>query len=148
MTPIPDSALPGALWALAHGRSAQPHDVLGQHLEEAGLRVRVRRPLATRVRVRFEDEVVIDLDHEQDGIFAGLRTDATRAMDYRVLTTWEDGVEHVQDDCYRFVPTVGEVDRHLINEGRHEQLWTVLGAHVRDYEGPLGPVTGNAQAWS
>ena len=142
MTPVPDSALPGALWALSHGRSAQPHDVLGQHVEAAGLRVRARRPLATRVRVRFEDDVVIDLEHEQDGIFAGLRPGATRAMDYRVLTTWEDGVEHVQDDPYRFVPTVGEVDRHLINEGRHEQLWTVLGAHVRDYDGPIGPVTG------
>jgi 1,4-alpha-glucan branching enzyme len=26
--------------------------------------------------------------------------------------------------------TLGEVDRHLINEGRHEQLWEVLGAIV------------------
>lgn len=142
MTPIPDSALPGALWALTHGRIAQPHDVLGQHLEDAGLRVRARRPLATRVRVRFEDEVVIDLEHEQDGFFSGVRADAARAMDYRVLVTWEDGVEHVQDDPYRFAPTVGDVDRHLINEGRHEQLWTVLGAHVREYDGPLGPVSG------
>src|SRR6476661_2486390 len=27
-------------------------------------------------------------------------------------------------------PTIGEMDVHLINEGRHEQLWDVLGAHV------------------
>src|SRR4051794_2977389 len=26
-------------------------------------------------------------------------------------------------------PTIGEVDLHLINEGRHEQLWDALGAH-------------------
>ncbi len=26
--------------------------------------------------------------------------------------------------------TIGELDVHLINEGRHEQLWDVLGAHV------------------
>lgn len=142
MTPVPESALPGALWAVAHGRSAQPHDVLGQHLEAGGLRVRVLRPLATRVRVRFEDDVTLDLDHEQDGIFSGLREDADRTMDYRVLTTWEDGVEHVGDDPYRFAPTVGEVDLHLINEGRHEQLWTVLGAHTRAYDGPMGPVEG------
>nr|WP_221935446.1 1,4-alpha-glucan branching protein GlgB [Janibacter cremeus] len=134
--------MPGALWAVAHGRSTQPHDVLGQHLQEGGLQVRVRRPLARRVRVRFEDDVVLDLAHEQDGIFSGVRTGATRAMDYRVLVTWADGVEHVQDDPYRFVPTLGEMDLHLINEGRHEQLWSVLGAHVREYEGPLGAVTG------
>ena len=146
MTPVPDSALPGALWAVTHGRSAQPHDVLGQHLEEGGLRVRVRRPLATRVRVRFEDDVVVDLQHENDGIFSGLRPDATRTMDYRVLTTWEDGIEHVGDDPYRFVPTLGDVDLHLIGEGRHEQLWTVLGARPQRYDGPMGPVHGVAFA--
>src|SRR4051794_29725621 len=26
-------------------------------------------------------------------------------------------------------PTIGELDIHLINEGRHEQLWEALGAH-------------------
>ena len=26
--------------------------------------------------------------------------------------------------------TLGELDIHLINEGRHEQLWDALGAHV------------------
>lgn len=142
MTPVPDSALPGALWAVTHGRSSQPHDVLGQHVEEAGLRVRVRRPLATQVRVRFEDDVVIDLDHEAEGIFSGVRTGASHTMDYRVLTTWQDGVEHLSDDPYRFAPTLGEMDRHLINEGRHEQLWTVLGAHTQTYDGPMGPVEG------
>ena len=28
--------------------------------------------------------------------------------------------------------TIGEIDVHLINEGRHEQLWQALGAHVID----------------
>ncbi|MCW2820382.1 MAG: 1,4-alpha-glucan branching protein GlgB, partial [Marmoricola sp.] len=27
-------------------------------------------------------------------------------------------------------PTIGELDIHLINEGRHERLWDALGAHV------------------
>ena len=27
------------------------------------------------------------------------------------------------DDPYRFLPTLGEIDLHLIGEGRHEQLW-------------------------
>ncbi|WKV16406.1 1,4-alpha-glucan branching protein GlgB [Janibacter limosus] len=142
MNPTPDPALTSALWALAHGRHAQPHDLLGQHLEEAGLRVRVRRPLATRVTVRFEDGVHLDLEHEGEGIFSGVRAGCTRTMDYRVVTTREDGVEHPGDDAYRFAPTVGEVDQHLINEGRHEQLWTVLGAHTHSYDGPMGGVDG------
>jgi 1,4-alpha-glucan branching enzyme len=30
---------------------------------------------------------------------------------------------------------LGEIDLHLINEGRHENLWEVLGARVRHYKG-------------
>lgn len=34
--------------------------------------------------------------------------------------------------------TLGELDFHLINEGRHEKLWDALGAHVlRDADGTL-----------
>ncbi len=144
--PTPAGALPGALWSVANGRHQQPHDLLGQHLEEDGLRVRVLRPLASSVRVRFEDREVLDLSHEAEGVWTGLRPGADRTMDYRVLTTWSDGVEHEQDDPYRFAPTLGDMDRHLVNEGRHEQLWSVLGAHVREYEGPLGTVRGTSFA--
>ena len=35
-------------------------------------------------------------------------------------------------------PTLGPVDLHLIGEGRHEQLWRALGAHVRSHEGTEG----------
>jgi 1,4-alpha-glucan branching enzyme len=43
----------------------------------------------------------------------------------------------------RAVPSfLGEVDLHLIGEGRHERLWDVLGAHVRT----AGEVTGVAFA--
>ena len=46
------------------------------------------------------------------------------------------GEPRTYDDPYRYLPTLGEVDLHLIGEGRHEQLWTVLGAHVRTYDEP------------
>jgi 1,4-alpha-glucan branching enzyme len=35
---------------------------------------------------------------------------------------------------------LGEVDLHLIGEGRHERLWDVLGAHVRSVDGTTGTV--------
>ncbi len=34
----------------------------------------------------------------------------------------------------------------LIGEGRHEELWTVLGAHVRRYDTVSGPDTGTSFA--
>src|SRR3712207_8957662 len=53
---------------------------------------------------------------------------------------------HTVDDPYRWLPTLGEVDLHLIGEGRHERLWDALGAHVRTYDTPNGPVGGNSFA--
>ena len=146
MTPTPPSALPGARWSLANGRHQQPHDLLGQHVEADGLRIRVLRPLAQHVRVRFEDEEIIDLAHESDGVWSGVRPGLDKTLDYRILTTWGDGIEHEQDDPYRFAPTVGDIDRFLINEGRHEKLWNILGSHVKTYDGPMGSVTGTSFA--
>ena len=41
-------------------------------------------------------------------------------------------------DAYSFPPSLGELDLHLISEGRHEQLWDALGAHPRTLEGAAG----------
>ena len=139
MTPTPSPEVSGAITALVQGRHQQPHDLLGQHLEPGGLRLRVLKPLARSVRVRFEDGEELQLAHEAEGVWTAVRTDATRTMDYRLVVAWADGIEHLQDDPYRFAPTLGEVDLHLVNEGRHEQLWDVMGAHVRHY---AGDVTG------
>jgi 1,4-alpha-glucan branching enzyme len=146
VTPTPSPEVGGAITALVQGRHQQPHDLLGQHMEPGGLRIRVLKPLATAVRIRFEDDEEIELAHEAEGVWTGVRTDATRTMDYRLLVQWGDGIEHEQDDPYRFAPTLGEVDLHLVGEGRHEQLWTVLGARVHEYPGPMGTVRGTSFA--
>ena len=140
LTPSPEVG--GAITALVQGRHQQPHDLLGQHLEPGGLRLRVLKPLAQSVRVRFEDGEELELAHEAEGVWTAVRPDVTRTLDYRLLVAWADGVEHLQDDPYRFAPTLGEVDLHLVGEGRHEQLWTVLGARLRGYTGPMGAVRG------
>ncbi|MGH9125415.1 MAG: 1,4-alpha-glucan branching protein GlgB [Acidimicrobiales bacterium] len=41
-------------------------------------------------------------------------------------------------DPYRAWPTLGELDLHLLGEGRHHRLWTVLGAHPRVHQGVEG----------
>ena len=41
-------------------------------------------------------------------------------------------------DPYSFLPTLGEMDIHLAGEGRHEELWCRLGAHVREIDGVAG----------
>ena len=64
-------------------------------------------------------------------------TSPRRRGDYRLHVRYGDDV-HIVDDPYRYLPTLGEIDLHLIGEGRHERLWTVLGAHVRTYDSPVG----------
>ena len=57
---------------------------------------------------------------------------------YRVRFRFDGGASWERDDPYRFLPTLGEVDVHLIHEGTHHRLWEVLGAHVRTVDGVPG----------
>ncbi|MGC0331374.1 1,4-alpha-glucan branching enzyme [Streptomyces sp. SAI-170] len=125
---------------LLSGRHHDPHGVLGAHRVADGVAVRVLRPLAERVALRFGDEEV-ELVHDRDGLFTGLLP-WDEAPDYRIAITYAGGLEYEQDDAYRMAPTLGELDLHLISEGRHEQLWRALGARVVTLDG----VTGTAFA--
>ncbi len=145
MEAVPTQPLVGdysAIDAFLEGRHSQPHDLLGHHLGPGGLTITAYRPMAASVRARLQDGTVLDLPHVKGGIWSGTTEAVSESQDYRLLVDYGDGFEHEQDDPYRFAPTVGEVDRFLFNEGRHEQLWTVLGSHVRTYGGPLGEVAG------
>jgi alpha-1,4-glucan:alpha-1,4-glucan 6-glycosyltransferase len=122
------------LSAVANGSHPQPHSVLGQHpLEGGGWVIRARRPLAKTVTAIRSNGTRIALRHVGGGIWQGRA--AGHGRSYRLETSYEDGPGWVADDPYRFVPSVGEVDLYLFGEGRHEQLWHVLGAHCRPHEG-------------
>lgn len=141
VSPVPVGA--DTLRGVAHGVSHDPHGVLGPHVGPDGVTIRTLRPLADSVVVVTPDGRV-SAEHEQDGVWVAVLS-GTDVPDYRLEVTY-DGHPTVTDDPYRFLPTVRELDRHLIREGRHEQLWTVLGANVRSYPGVLGEVHGTSFA--
>ncbi|MFT4211658.1 MAG: 1,4-alpha-glucan branching protein GlgB [Microbacterium sp.] len=125
--------------AVSSGSSHAPHDVLGLHEDpDAAGRwlVRARRPLATSVTAVFADGVRAPLAHLRYGIWEGGY--AGDPLPYEIVATYGDGPDFVADDPYRHVPVLGELDLHLIREGRHEQLWRVLGARVIDHGGTAG----------
>ena len=133
----------------AHG---DPHGILGLHPHDGSLTLRTLRPNAREVVAILADGSRIQLEHEHEGVFVGV-VPGTEVSDYRLDVTYDgpDGTPESRstfpvDDPYRFLPTLGEVDLHLIGEGRHEQLWTVLGAHVRRYPGLMGDVVGTSFA--
>jgi 1,4-alpha-glucan branching enzyme len=127
---------------LIAGEHHDPHSVLGMHAHPSGAVVRAYRPGATSVTVLAGD-LKQELDEVATGLFAGLLTQSLN--EYLFEVAYHDRVELVEDP-YRWLPTLGELDLHLIAEGRHEALWTVLGAHVRSYDTPNGPVEGTSFA--
>lgn len=127
---------PDHLAALVEGRHPRPHDALGQHPVLDGWIVRVVRPLAETVAIVRADGSRVPLSHVDRGLWHGFAPGPGQA--YVVETTYANGPSWTADDPYRFVPSVGEVDLYLWGEGRHEQLWQVLGAHVRPHEGVEG----------
>jgi 1,4-alpha-glucan branching enzyme len=134
----------GVLATIAAGEHHDPHGVLGAHPYDGGVTVRTLRPLATEVTVVAEDGDRFPLTHERDGIWVGALPRPS-VGDYRIAVRYE-GDELIVDDPYRFLPQLGEIDLHLISEGRHEQLWQVLGAHPKTFPGLIGDVTGTAFA--
>ena len=145
--PQPPAVLPldrSLLAKVVEGRHGDPHSVLGAHPHDGGVTVRAFRPLAEAVVV-VSDDRRFPLEHEHEGVWAGV-LDVPEVPDYRLEVTYPGGAPMLADDAYRYLPTLGEIDLHLINEGRHERLWDVLGAHVRVYDSVAGPVSGTSFA--
>ncbi|MCQ1996687.1 1,4-alpha-glucan branching protein GlgB [Arthrobacter sp. zg-Y1171] len=140
--PIPVSE--DVLQAVSEGRYYQPHAVLGAHPDDSGtVTIRTLRPLAREVVV-VTPENRVPLQHEYNGIWVGTLPASTPGTvpDYRVEVTYDGGEPQLFDDPYRFLPTLGDIDLHLIGEGRHENLWTVLGANLHHYDSVLGDISG------
>jgi 1,4-alpha-glucan branching enzyme len=121
---------------LVGGASHDPHGILGAHPQGDELVVRALKPDAQEVTVLADGERFPAHSIHESGVWEA-RLPGSEARPYRLEVVYESGTYTV-DDSYRFLPTVQELDQHLIGEGRHEKLWTVLGSHVRRYEGPLG----------
>ena len=143
VAPAPVPVDDDILRRVAAGLYHDPHSVLGAHQGRGGVTVRALRPLADRVVVVTEDGET-EATHERDGIWAAV-LDRDDVPSYRLSVTYGADTT-VSDDPYRFLPTIGELDQHLLREGRHEQLWTALGANIHRYDDPLGEVVGTAFA--
>jgi len=118
---------------LVAGGHGNPHGVLGAHVHEGGVTVRALRPLAASVEVVHGADRT-PMTHEHEGVWVA-ELPVSSVPDYRLAVAYADHPPLLEDDPYRYLPTLGETDLHLVNEGRHEQLWRVLGAHRRHYDG-------------
>ncbi|WNM32354.1 1,4-alpha-glucan branching enzyme [Streptomyces sp. Li-HN-5-11] len=120
---------------LLSGAHHDPHALLGAHPVPGGIAFRALRPFADAV------SVVIDggrtpLVSEGGGLFSAVLPLAAIPAYTLVVAYGQD--EYEVHDPYRFLPALGELDLHLIREGRHEQLWQALGAEPMTHQGVSG----------
>ncbi|PPJ22066.1 MULTISPECIES: 1,4-alpha-glucan branching protein GlgB [Nocardia] len=132
------------LMLLAAGTHTDPHTVLGAHPHPDGTVIRTLRPHADSVSARIGgvDHPLRPIGH---GVFEGV-VEFPDLWDYRLIVSYPGSRTVLTADGYRFLPTVGELDLHLLGEGRHRRLWEVLGAHPRRYTTLDGEVTGTSFA--
>ena len=117
------------------GEHANPHGYLGLH---GGL-VRAWRPDAESATVVLPSGKHVGMKRVHDaGVFEGKLPKGEDGTGYQIDASYAGGVSFTTDDPYRFWPTLGDVDLHLIGEGRHEHLWEALGAHPRVHEDVAG----------
>ncbi|MEV0624379.1 1,4-alpha-glucan branching protein GlgB [Nonomuraea wenchangensis] len=124
---------------LAGGAHHDPHSVLGAHPAAGGVIFRALRPLAERVTVVLDDDdTTYDMKHQAHGVFEVLVPGLDKVPGYALRVKYAGGEPFTVRDPYRHWPTLGEVDLHLIGEGRHERLWEALGARVMEHEDTQG----------
>jgi len=122
--------------ALVSGLHTDPHSLLGVREQGGRLLLRSWWPEAREARYRgramrrvhaagvFELELPADEPTPPRGYNVDFVIRGPRVV--RSVEPWG------------FWPTLGPLDLHLIGEGRHEQLWRVLGAQLRTHEGVEG----------
>ena len=131
---------------LARGEHSDPHSVLGAHAasrEEGkrrvdGLVVRAYHPDAVGIDCLPADGDPVPMECVADGVFVAFVPGAAFPFAYRLRLRFANGDSWLRDDPYRFAPTLGPLDLHLFGEGRHRQLWRMLGAHPMTIDGVEG----------
>jgi 1,4-alpha-glucan branching enzyme len=138
--PGTDGVSPREIERVVAGQHHDPHSLLGAHPGPHGVIIRALRPLAESVTVVLPDGSRFPMAHRHQGVFEVTLPESQASVPEYLLEvtypgessgTYAAGSTALQDDPYRHLPTLGEFDLHLIAEGRHEQLWHVLGARPR-----------------
>jgi 1,4-alpha-glucan branching enzyme len=120
---------------------ADPHRILGAHeADDGGVVVRAYRPEAKTVRVQPANKsaAVEAKLKDPSGLWEALLPKAKLPLAYELEVEYADGSTYTLRDPYSFLPTLGDLDIHLAMEGRHEELYERLGAHVREIDGAVG----------
>jgi 1,4-alpha-glucan branching enzyme len=137
---------PTDLQALLQATHSAPHAVLGMHpcTRQRSKGVVVRALLRGAVACD-----VIDLDAPAplawpmarlapEGCFEVFIPKRPAVFSYQLRATYANGEVRQFFDPYCFLPTLGEQDLYLFNEGNEHRIYEKLGSHLRDLGGVKG----------
>jgi 1,4-alpha-glucan branching enzyme len=112
-------------------RHENPHAVLGVHTRDDTHIFRVFRPDADSV------EVIVGTSRpramartHESGLFELCIPGTAIVSSYKLRVHGRNGEMKTIRDPYSYPPTVGEIDLYLFGEGKHEEIYKKLGAHV------------------
>ena len=110
---------PPELESLLALRSPNPHAVLGAHPTPQGVVVRAFRPGADSIELLTEGESPRPMIKVHGaGFFELVAEGRAEPFPYLLRVNYPGGSLTIRDP-YAFLPTVGPLDEHLFNEGRH-----------------------------
>ncbi|MEI7552471.1 MAG: 1,4-alpha-glucan branching protein GlgB [Verrucomicrobiota bacterium] len=132
------------LQTLLQGRHASPHSVLGMHPHRRGRSA----GLVVRALVREAEAcAVVEVEGGQawamtrlapEGCFEVFLPKRPGVFRYQLRVTHPGGEVRQFFDPYAFLPTLGEQDLYLFNEGNEHRIYDKLGAHPRTLDGVPG----------
>ncbi len=134
------------LQGLLEARHASPHSLLGMH----PWTYKRSQGVVARAMVRGAEHCeIVDLTSEPwkkfpmtkiapEGVFEVFIPKRPEVFKYQVRAAYPGGEIRQFFDPYCFLPTLGDQDLYLFNEGNEHRIYEKLGAHPRE----LGGVTG------
>ncbi|HNX76353.1 MAG TPA: 1,4-alpha-glucan branching protein GlgB [Candidatus Rifleibacterium sp.] len=127
----------GAIEAIVRTDHHDPFQILGAHMAEFKgkpcVAVRAFLPDAERVEViDIANGMPFKMNKlDPAGFFEAVVLDRTSVFAYRLKSYYANDASAEFYDSYAFMPTIGETDQYLFNEGNHQELYEKLGAHIR-----------------
>ena len=130
--------------SLVQVRHGNPHQLLGMHPlgDRRGVVVRAYLPHAAQVHiepVHEKDKPSLKLHRvHPGGLFEGVSFETDRVYAYDLVVKDRQGRITRSRDPYSFLPTLGEMDLYLFNQGNERRIYEKLGAHLRVIDGVVG----------
>jgi 1,4-alpha-glucan branching enzyme len=112
------------------------------HRRSRGLVVRAfLRDAASCEVILVDDKAAAPVEMKQlapEGLYEGFIAGRTEVCAYELRARSYDGKTRQFRDPYCFLPTLGDQDLYLFNEGNEHRIYDKLGAHLKDLGGVRG----------